>query len=88
MNNKTAEGLPMKKDYSQFDRSLMAYIASGRSSFAELEGEMLSAAKPFCTGPRDEPDRIIDRRLQALRKAGKIRHDSKAGWRLRAADGG
>ena len=28
------------------------------------------------------PYRIIDRRLQALRKRGLIRHDSKIGWLL------
>jgi hypothetical protein len=33
-------------------------------------------------GPREETFRVLDKRLQALRRAGKIVFERKTGWRL------
>ena len=38
-------------------------------------------ARPFVS-PSGAEDRIIDRRLQALRKAGRIHYGTRTGWRL------
>lgn len=77
----------MTNDYSQLDQGLLARIGSGKVTFAGLVEAFLAEAKVFCAGPRDEPRRVIDRRLQALRKQGKIGYDTKVGWRLRRPDG-
>lgn len=74
-------------DYSQLDAEILAEIGKGKVHFTQLASLLKSSAKTFCPDPKDEPFRVIDRRLQALRKKGKIGHDTKQGWRLRGADG-
>ncbi len=88
-----------KPDYTAFDAELLAQIKAGRNRMALLDAHkpLLEMAKPFCNllaGYRHstQPEwRIIDRRLQALRKKGLIRHDGKA-WEavdaIRSAEGG
>lgn len=76
-----------KPDYSSFDVELLVLIRAGRNTFTQLEGHqpLKEMAKPFCAnttsrfGP--EPFRIIDRRLQALRKAGRIAYNGGK-WRF------
>lgn len=68
-----------RHDYTQFDAELISLIKAGRNTFTQLEGHkpLIEMAKPFCMHARHpEPFRIIDRRLQALRKAGKIKYHS------------
>ena len=77
-----------KQDYTAFDAQLIALIAGGMSGFASLATRLADEAKRFCEKPKDETFRVVDRRLQALRKAGRIGHDSKRGWLIRQADGG
>lgn len=76
-----------KPDYSQFDAHLLSAISGGENRMAVLEQNrvLIELAKPFCInkpGSYPQPEwRVIDRRLQALRKAGKIIHDGKA-WTI------
>lgn len=74
-------------DYSLLDAEIVVEIGRKNSQFTGLVAELESSARTFCKGPKDEPFRVLDRRLQALRKKGKIGYDSKLGWRLRGADG-
>lgn len=76
-----------RPDYTDFDAQLLNLIKVGRNTFTQLEGHkpLIEMAKPFCIAVRSryapEPFRIIDRRLQALRKAGKIEYGSGK-WRV------
>lgn len=81
--------------YGALDAAILAALAVKSLHFAHLMGdrqvkkEADAATKPtgskygrtLPNGPR-EPDRTLDRRLQALRRAGKIAFDSKKGWLL------
>lgn len=76
-------------DYADFDAALLAQIAGGRNTMMSLDSVasgLITRAEPFCTkdryGNRKPAFRIIDRRLQALRKRGKIRFNGKAWVRL------
>jgi len=77
-----------KIDYAAFDAQLITLIAGGMSGFTGLSVRLADEAKKFCEKPKDETFRVVDRRLQALRKAGRIGHDTEHGWRIRQADGG
>lgn len=71
----------MKPDYSKFDAALLDLIANGHNTAGKLDATALTElARPFCT-PRLEPFRVIDRRLQALRRAGKIEYINRA-WHI------
>lgn len=78
-----------KPDYNAFDAMLLDQIRHGKNRMVHLSAHkpLLEMAKPFCTSrtgthyPTPEW-RIIDRRLQALRKAGKIKHCTTIGWRI------
>ncbi|WP_157266455.1 hypothetical protein [Azohydromonas aeria] len=73
-------------DYTAFDAALLAHIDAGRNTMMVLDGmkDLLALAKPICQaapGRFKPPEwRIIDRRLQALRKREVIVFDRKAGW--------
>lgn len=77
-----------KPDYTAFDALLLDQIRHGKTRLAQLSEHkpLLDMAKPFCAprpGSYPQPEwRIIDRRLQALRKAGKIKYCTRAGWRI------
>ena len=75
-----------KPDYTAFDAELLNQINAGNNRTKLLcdQKRLLNLAKPFCT--YESPEwRIIDRRLQALRKKGKIRFD---GIKWETIDGG
>lgn len=64
---------PKERDYKGFDAQLLSLIGSGVSSFRRLTVRMQPLALAFCTDPnKSEPFCVVDRRLQVLRKAGKI----------------
>lgn len=77
----------MRPNYTEFDALLLEQIAAGRNTMIQLDttkSGLKDAAKPFMTthaSIRGEAMRIIDRRLQALRKAGRIRYNGKA-WEV------
>lgn len=72
--------------YERLDATIIAAISEGRSP---LYAKTVNAeADKLASVSGREGFRIIDGRLQALRKAGRIGHDSKLGWRIRFPDGG
>lgn len=62
--------------YAEFDQEFLARIKQGAATFSELAYLLSTKAKPFALG---QPTwRVADRRLQAIRKAGKIRYVNAA----------
>lgn len=58
-----------RQDYTELDQAILAEIAKGNQKFDGLSQALQSIAQKHCEGSRDaEPWRVIDRRLQALRK--------------------
>lgn len=74
----------MTTDYSLFDNALLAHIHAGKAHFHQITSGhvMVLADKLAGKDKRGDPQgwRLIDRRLQALRKAGKLVYDRKSGW--------
>ncbi len=72
-------------DYSELDHAIVAEIKGGCNSFAALSAALSTAAQAFVHNPRDPracpspPWRVIDRRLQALRKKNFIAFDRARG---------
>jgi hypothetical protein len=58
--------------YAELDAKIMQTIARGKAAFALIHPACLSLSFDLSRGTSTEPWRIVDRRLQALRKAGKI----------------
>ena len=59
--------------YNQLDAAILSQIAEGGKGFNVILARNNAMARPFCNeGMEMEPWRVIDRRLQALRKAKKI----------------
>lgn len=70
----------MPKDFLELDNAIARFL-DGRPTCHPLYSQELNAvARRF----DDDPYRLIDRRLQALRKKGVIYLDrkAKAGWRV------
>ncbi|CAD5377390.1 hypothetical protein OF001_U20317 [Pseudomonas sp. OF001] len=65
--------------YAEFDAKLLGLISAGKQTFTELQVCTAVEAAPLAGG--GEPFRVVDRRLQALRKAGKIRY-AKGKWEV------
>lgn len=59
------------RDYTEFDKKMLALIAAGTSTAAALTTALDADAKPLMNQPKDE-FRVVDRRLQAMRKKGEI----------------
>lgn len=59
------------RDYTAFDKKMLALIADGTNTAAALTTALDADAKPLMNQPKDE-FRVVDRRLQALRKKGVI----------------
>lgn len=72
-----------RPDYTEFDAELVRLIGSGSRVFSALSSNtnLRELARPFVS-PSGAEDRIIDRRLQALRKAGRIHYGTRTWWRL------
>lgn len=71
----------MKNDYTELDAAILQAIRDGNAWFQK----MLSLVKPKAlkhVTSRVEVWRVVDRRLQALRKAGKIGFNRKDGWSI------
>ena len=58
-------------DYTQFDQKLISCIEAGKSTAAILSIVLKLDAQPMMAA-RGEEFRVVDRRLQALRKKGVI----------------
>ena len=59
------------RDYTDFDKKMLALIDAGAKTAAALTTALDAEAKPLMNQPNEE-FRVIDRRLQALRKKGLI----------------
>lgn len=75
----------MRIDYKSFDMRILQLIEGGKNTFTKLQGDsdlMAHARKIWMQNDGDE-FRVVDRRLQSLRKLGLIMYDGpKAGWSL------
>jgi len=72
------------RDYTDFDKKMLALIDAGTKTAAALTTALDAEAKPLMNQPKEE-FRVIDRRLQALRKKGAIaweRRGSLVVWSL------
>lgn len=69
----------MKKDFTKLDEMILAHIQGGRRFAHALETIEL---RQLCRtiNPDAAVFRMIDGRLQAMRRAGKIAYDHKTGW--------
>lgn len=79
--------MPRKKDeYDTLDKLIMERINEGGRTFTFLfTGKVREEAYRLAKAGKvrgGDSSRILDRRLQALRKAGKIAHYSATGWRV------
>ena len=72
------------RDYTEFDKKMLALIAAGTKTAAALTTALDADAKLLMNQPKDE-FRVVDRRLQALRKKGVItweRRGALVAWSL------
>lgn len=60
-----------KHDYTEFDSLMLQQIRAGIATAASLEAALAPQIKPFVT-KQGEEFRVVDRRLQALRKKDEI----------------
>lgn len=73
------------KDYTELDAAIVAQILAGCGSFTAMSSALADKAKPHCANGKspfgDTPTwRVVDRRLQALRKKGVISYSRTVGW--------
>lgn len=74
-----------KNDYTELDKAILSKIANGPVTFPLIVNAVDLQTRPFVsfTSPGW---RIVERRLQALRKAGKIKYQRKPeGWVINSA---
>lgn len=70
-----------KADYNFLDMLIQESVASGNKTFAKInDGEVSEQAKWLEALTNSEAFRIIDRRLQALRKKGLIKYSTTEKW--------
>ena len=82
--------MKLQHDYTNIDAAICARLKSGPNTFTQLQyGDVQKEAKKLeheDTKKRGSwptsAFRFIDRRLQALRKSGKITYSTKSGWSL------
>ena len=74
----------MSEMFKAIDEAIVAKIGQGRTQFVQLSynSDLEALAKPLADGLHSPAWRVIDRRLQSLRKAGRIAFDRKTGWRV------
>lgn len=71
-------------DYTEFDQKMLARIEASPTTAAALSTALDAEAKPLMKRPGEE-FRVVDRRLQALRKKGVIaweRRGSHVVWTI------
>ena len=69
-------------DYQDFDAKLLQRLSGDPVKFNLLSTHLEPLAKAFCSKPEDEPFRVTDRRLQALRKKNLVAFIRGKGWSL------
>lgn len=66
--------------FTDLDNAIVATVAAGVTTFAAINERVKNLAAPFGKGAHDT-FRVTDRRLQALRKRGRLEFTSKE-WRV------
>lgn len=77
----------MAQDYTDIDAAIQQVIGTkGTATFNVIASNVSTLAEPLAErgGVIAAAERVVDRRLQALRKAGCIEH-TRAGWVLKKA---
>ena len=69
------------RDYTEFDKKMLALIEAGTNTAAALTTALDAEAKLLMSQPMDE-FRVVDRRLQALRKKGLIAWERRGAFVL------
>ena len=73
----------MAHDYINLDTAILAFVAEKPATFQGLAYRVALYSEALAESDPAPAWRIVDRRLQALRKAGKIRYQRKPeGWVL------
>ena len=73
----------MAHDYTKLDDAIIARVAKGCVSFTALSTSVSIHSELLAKSDPAPAWRIVDRRLQALRKAGRLRYQRKPeGWVL------
>lgn len=70
-----------RTDYTEVDAAIVAQVAAGAQKFHKIWTTEVSLLVTEAA-PGAETFRVVDRRLQALRKAKKLSWDSKDGWAI------
>jgi hypothetical protein len=72
----------MKKDYTRLDAEIIEQISDGKKNFTSIyiAVRMTVARMIESTGKKSDEWRVVDRRLQSLRKAGRISYSGRGGW--------
>lgn len=66
--------------YHDLDEAIVKTIAGGTKTFGPILVRVSAIAHRL--SPLGDSFRLVDRRLQALRKAGRIAFNRKTGWRV------
>lgn len=62
--------------YEDLDKAIVAAVKSGKNRF----GDILASVMAVASKADASPYRLVDRRLQALRKKKTLKFKSKDGW--------
>ena len=80
----------MKTDYRELDTAILAAIGAGIRTFSALANRVESLSAPIAKRTKapfpTPPWRIVDRRLQALRKLGIVEFMAKE-WHMASSSG-
>ena len=70
--------------FDAIDAALLDHLATGRRTFTGMQSRAIMALAEAASRRPGDGFRVVDRRLQALRKAGKVKfvRGSGAGWEL------
>lgn len=70
-------------DYTKMDQLIIEKIKDGANTFSKIDGgSVYDEAKSIAMATGGDSFRVIDRRLQALRKRGVIEYTTKEKWRM------
>lgn len=70
-----------KPDYTKLDELIVAAVRGGATQFwLILTGDVSEESERLVRGTKREPMRVVDGRLQALRRRGELAWNPKAGW--------
>lgn len=73
--------MKQKTDYTYLDMLIQERIAAGNNTFSKIDGGEVYKQAQWLEGQVNSPAfRIIDRRLQAMRKKGLIKYTTAEKW--------